>query len=114
MSRNQTPDPDAFRDFEHAGWTSNVSEYEAAFTRVTRQAVGPLLDAVDLRHGARMLDVATGPGYVAAAAAARGARALGIDFSRRWLRMPVRSTPPLSFRKGTRKQFRLRIAALTP
>ena len=34
MSSNQTPDPDAFRDFEHAGWTSNVSEYEAAFTRL--------------------------------------------------------------------------------
>ena len=74
MSSNQTPDPDAFRDFEHGGWTSNASEYEAAFARLTRQAVAPLLDAVNLRHGARLLDVATGPGYVAAAAAARGAR----------------------------------------
>ena len=81
MSINQTPDPDAFRDFEHAGWTSNVSEYEAAFARITSQAIGPLLDAVDLRRGARMLDVATGPGYVAAAAAERGARAVGVDFS---------------------------------
>ena len=74
MSSDQTPDPDAFRDFEHAGWTSNVSEYEAGFARLTRQAVAPLLDAVNLRHGARLLDVAIGPGYVAAAAAARGAR----------------------------------------
>src|SRR5260221_10308313 len=81
MSVDQTTDPDAFRDFERAGWTSNVSEYEAAFARITSQAIGPLLDAVDLRHGARMLDVATGPGYVAAAAAERGVRAVGVDFS---------------------------------
>jgi hypothetical protein len=51
MSSNQTPDPDAFRSSEHAGWTSNVSEYEAGFARLTRQAVAPLLDAVNLRHG---------------------------------------------------------------
>ena len=71
MSSDQTPDPDAFRDSEHGGWTSTVSEYDAAFTRLTRQAVAPLSDAVNLRHGARLLDVATGAGYVAAAAAAR-------------------------------------------
>jgi ubiquinone/menaquinone biosynthesis C-methylase UbiE len=81
MAIDHTLDPAAFRDFEHAGWTSNVSEYEAAFARITSQAIGPLLDAVHLRHGARLLDVATGPGYVAAAAAERGARAVGIDFS---------------------------------
>src|SRR6185437_15992454 len=80
MAIDHALDPAAFRDFEHAGWTSNVSEYEAAFARITRQAVGPLLDAVHLRRGARLLDVATGPGYVAAAAAERGAKAVGIDF----------------------------------
>ena len=63
MPSNQTPDPDAFRDFEHAGWTSNVSEYEAGFARLTRQAVAPLLDAVNLSHGDRLLDVATGPAF---------------------------------------------------
>ena len=47
-----------------------LSEYEAAFTRLTRQAVAPLLDAVNLRRRARLLDIATGPGYVAAAAGA--------------------------------------------
>ena len=100
MSSNQTPDPDAFRDFEHAGWTSNVSEYEAAFTRLTRQAVAPLLDAVNLRHGARLLDVATGPGYVAAAAAARGARALGIDFSAPMVAHARAINPAVEFQEG--------------
>lgn len=100
MSINQSPDPEAFRDFEHAGWTSNVSDYEAAFARVTSQAVGPLLDAVHLRPGARLLDVATGPGYVAAAAAARGARAVGVDFSAPMVAHARTINPGVEFQEG--------------
>ena len=100
MSIDQTPDPEAFRDFEHAGWTSNVSEYEAAFARITSQAIGPLLDAVDLRPGARMLDVATGPGYVAAAAAERGARAVGVDFSAPMVARARTIYPTVEFQEG--------------
>jgi SAM-dependent methyltransferase len=81
MPVDEAPDPNAFREFEHAGWETNVSEYEDAFARLTRQAIRPLLDAVNLRQGVRLLDIATGPGYVATAAAARGARVVGIDFS---------------------------------
>ena len=100
MSSNQTPDPDAFRDFEHAGWTSNVSEYDAAFARVTRQAVVPLLDAVNLRDGALLLDVATGPGYVAASAAARGARVVGVDFSAPMVAHARTVNPAVEFQEG--------------
>ena len=100
MSIDQALDPDAFRDFEHAGWMSNVSEYEAAFARVTSQAIGPLLDAVYLRHGARLLDVATGPGYVAAAAAERGARAVGVDFSAPMVAHARAINPTVEFQEG--------------
>ncbi len=100
MSINQSPDPEAFRDFEHAGWTSNVSEYEAAFARVTSQAIGPLLDAVGLCPGARLLDVATGPGYVAAAAAVRGARAVGVDFSAPMVAHARTINPAVEFQEG--------------
>jgi len=100
MSSNQTPDPDAFRDFEHAGWTSNVSEYDAAFARVTRQAVVPLLVAVNLRDGALLLDVATGPGYVAASAAARGARVVGVDFSAPMVAHARTVNPAVEFQEG--------------
>jgi SAM-dependent methyltransferase len=75
-------------------------KYEAAFTRLTRQAVPPLLDAVNLRHGARILDVATGPGYVAAAAAARGARALGVDFSAPMVAHARAINPAVEFQEG--------------
>jgi len=40
-----------------------------------------MLDAVGVGEGDRLLDVASGPGYVAAAAAARGATVTGVDFS---------------------------------
>ena len=81
MAIDQVVDSEEFRNFERAGWESNVSEYDAAFARLTRQAIASLLDAANVGAGTRLLDVASGPGYVAAAAAARGAHATGIDFS---------------------------------
>jgi len=100
MPINEAPDPNAFRDFEHAGWEINVSEYEDAFARLTRQAIGPLLDAVNLRQGVRLLDIATGPGYVATAAAARGARVVGIDFSGPMVARARELNPAIEFQEG--------------
>jgi len=100
MPVNEGPDPHAFRDFEHAGWESNVSEYEDAFARLTSQAIEPLLEAVALRPGIRLLDMATGPGYVAAAAAARGARAVGIDFSAPMVARARELNPAVEFQEG--------------
>ena len=77
----------AFRDFEHSGWESVVAEYDAAFGRLTTQAIEPLLDAAEARPGARLLDVASGPGYVAGAAAKRGASAVGVDLDRKSTRL---------------------------
>ncbi|TMH41607.1 MAG: SAM-dependent methyltransferase, partial [Betaproteobacteria bacterium] len=68
------PDPLAFRALEHAGWQSAARHYDEAFGSLTRQAVDPLLDSAEVRPGVRTLDVASGPGYAAAAAAARGAQ----------------------------------------
>jgi predicted methyltransferase len=72
--------PSAFRAFEHAGWESIPTRYHNAFGDLTTQAIEPLLEGVDVRRGVRVLDVATGPGYVAAAAAQRGASVVGVDF----------------------------------
>jgi 2-polyprenyl-3-methyl-5-hydroxy-6-metoxy-1,4-benzoquinol methylase len=51
------------------------------FEVLSREAVTSLLDTVNLRQGERLLDLGIGPGTVAAAAAARGARPIGVDFS---------------------------------
>ena len=73
--------PEAVRAFEHAGWQRAAASYNDTFAHATAPFVAPLLDAAGVSADKRVLDVACGPGHVAAAAAARGAVAQGLDFS---------------------------------
>jgi SAM-dependent methyltransferase len=100
-----TIDPEAFRIFEHAGWEAIPEQYHQAFGGLTTQTIGPLLDAVRVKSGTRFLDVATGPGYVAAAAAKRGATVLGIDFSSRMIEEARQLYPGIEFRQGEAEQL---------
>src|SRR5438034_11572138 len=100
MSAKNDIDVEAFHAFEQSGWESNVPEYEAAFARLTSQAIGPLLKAVRLSAGMRLLDVATGPGHVAGAAAARGASVTGIDFSAPMVARGRKLHPTVDFLEG--------------
>jgi ubiquinone/menaquinone biosynthesis C-methylase UbiE len=95
-----TPAERAFREFEHAGWQRAAAAYGPAFAGVTSQAVDPLLDAAGVGAGTSVLDVATGPGHVAAAAALRTARAVGVDFAEAMLAEARRLHPGLDFRLG--------------
>lgn len=73
--------PEAVRAFEHAGWQRAAARYNDTFAHATAPFVAPLLDAAGVSADKRVLDVACGPGHVAAAAVARGAVAQGLDFS---------------------------------
>jgi SAM-dependent methyltransferase len=73
--------PEAVRAFEHAGWQRAASSYGNSFAHATAPFVAPLLEAAEISSGQHVLDVACGPGYLAAAAAQRGATACGLDFS---------------------------------
>jgi SAM-dependent methyltransferase len=95
-----TIDPAAFRRFEHEGWQEIASRYHSGFAAVTTQSVAALLDAAQVRPGLRVLDVACGPGYVTAAAASRGAPAVGIDFSSEMIEEARGRYPGLEFREG--------------
>ena len=90
----------AFHAFEHAGWQRAAAAYPDTFGHVTAQAVEPLLDAVGAAPGVRLLDVATGPGYVAAAAARRGASAIGVDFAPAMVEYARSIHPGLDIREG--------------
>lgn len=90
----------AFHDFEQRGWQRAATHYPNTFGALTAQAVEPLLDAARVGAGTRVLDVATGPGYVAAAAARRGAHVVGIDFSPAMIDDARRRYPQVEFRAG--------------
>lgn len=74
-------DPEAVREFERVGWNRAAASYESSFASATRQFIPALLDAAGVQAGTPILDVACGPGFVTAAAAERGAKARGMDFS---------------------------------
>lgn len=100
MTLSGSIDPAAFHDFEKAGWQRAAVSYPETFGTLTVQATNPLLDAAAVGAGTRVLDVATGPGYVAGAAAARGARVLGLDFSGLMVDEAKRRYPALEFVEG--------------
>lgn len=97
--------PEAFRDFEHAGWQETATGYHQYFARLTTQAVAPLLDALAVKAGMRLLDVATGPGYAAAAAAQRGAEVVGIDFAAAQVAQARQCAPEVTFQEGDAEAF---------
>jgi SAM-dependent methyltransferase len=93
-------DPTAFHDFEQSGWQRAADHYGDAFGPLTGQAIAPLLGAIGVKPGMRLLDVASGPGYVAAAAAALGASAVGVDFSSQMVGLAARRYPGILFQEG--------------
>jgi SAM-dependent methyltransferase len=95
-----TGDPHAFHEFERSGWERASAHYDEAFGALTRQTADALLDAAEVSTGTRLLDVATGPGPIAAAAAARGAEVVGLDFSRAMIAEAQRRYPAIAFREG--------------
>jgi SAM-dependent methyltransferase len=93
-------DAEAIRGFEHAGWERAAGTYEHSFATATRPFIPALLDAADIGAGKSVLDVACGPGFVAAAAAGRGAIVRGLDFSAAMLEVAQARHPGLAFDQG--------------
>ena len=93
-------DADAFNAFEAAGWEQRAAGYEDFFGAITPRLVEPLLDAAGVGSGTRVLDVASGPGFVAAKAAERGAAVVGVDIADAMLARARRLHPELDFRHG--------------
>jgi SAM-dependent methyltransferase len=89
-----------FKQHELAGWDAKASAYGEYIAKVTRQLVDPLLRAAKVTQGTKLLDVATGPGYVAGAAKALGASSLGIDFAPSMVAMARKNYPNVEFSKG--------------
>jgi len=96
----------AFKEFEKTGWDKQAEHYNSLIGQTTLQAVEALLDAVSVRSGAKLLDVATGPGYVAAEAARRGADAIGVDISEDMAAEARRRFPGIKVEIGDAEKLR--------
>lgn len=90
----------AFKDFEKTGWDGAANPYHHHWGSLSRQSAEPMLDAARVTKGSRVLDIATGAGYIAAAAAKRGARAIGLDFSQAQVDLAKATFPEAEFRQG--------------
>jgi ubiquinone/menaquinone biosynthesis C-methylase UbiE len=96
-----------FAEHEHAGWEPRATAYDDHLGRITIEIAGPLLDAAEVVAGSRVLDVACGPGYGAGQAAARGADALGLDFSFAMVKEARRRFPAARFVQGDAQRLDL-------
>ena len=96
----KTFDPAAFRKFEHEGWNRLYAGYHHHWEHLTTQAIPHMLDATGVTAGKHVLDVASGPGYVSGASAARGAETVGLDFSAKMRNLAAENYPDLTFKRG--------------
>jgi SAM-dependent methyltransferase len=93
-------DSEAFRRFEREMHDRIATTYCDFFAGATRGMIAPLLDAARVVADTRLLDVASGPGDVAATAAARGARVSAVDLSPEMVALARRTHPALDVREG--------------
>ena len=99
MAIEKSKNPAEFLEFERAGWGKSIIAYDDAFGVVTRLTVEPTLNAANVRAGMRVLDVCCGPGMLAQGAIARGAQAVGLDFSN-VVELARKVVPTAQFQQG--------------
>jgi SAM-dependent methyltransferase len=91
-------DAERFRSFERQRHDNLAKTYRDFFTPITALAIEPLFDAIRLEGGIDLLDVATGPGSLAAEAHRLGAKTVGVDLSPGMIELATKSYPGMDFR----------------
>jgi len=94
-------DPEEVARFENETWSRCAGSYVDGFGALVGEAIGPLLDELGVQGGERVLDLGAGPGMVTAAAAGRGAAAVGIDFSPSMVEEARARHPGLEFQQAS-------------
>lgn len=87
---------DAFAGWERAAWEERALPYARSLTDLTRGAGLGVLDAAGVTAGMSLLDVATGPGVVAALAVERGARVTAVDQSEAMVALATSALPDVT------------------
>ncbi|PJK31116.1 class I SAM-dependent methyltransferase [Minwuia thermotolerans] len=100
MPIEKSNEPEAFASFEREGWERSLDGYDEEFGAISRQTVGPMLDAAEVGEGSSVLDLCCGPGMLSAGAIERGARPVGVDYSEAALARARRLVPAADLRAG--------------
>lgn len=82
-----------FDDAERRTWAGRAEAYAASFAGLCAYPVPMLLDAAEVRAGTRVLDIGTGTGTVARAAAGRGAKVTAVDAEPGMVALAARVAP---------------------
>jgi len=89
-----------FAEVERNGWNDRAGLYETTTAHATTQAIPTLLSAVQPRYGLRLLDICSGPGFAAGAAAAIGCDVTGLDFAEGMVKLAAENFPKCRFAVG--------------
>jgi SAM-dependent methyltransferase len=89
-----------FKGLEQSGWTEKAAAYDDHFAAIADQAIEPILSSIGEVAGRPLLDICCGTGNLAAAAAARGAQVMAIDFAPTMIDIARSKTGNVSFRVG--------------
>jgi SAM-dependent methyltransferase len=108
----RTVDMVDFDGFEAAGWRRQADAYDRHLAAVTTRVAEPLLDAAQVGPGRRLLDLGAGPGQVAAAGAARGAEAVGVDAAPEMVALASRRHPGIRFQRADARRLPLPDASM--
>jgi SAM-dependent methyltransferase len=87
-----------FDKSERLIWAGQGAAYAGSFAKLCAYPVSQLLDAAEVGPGARLLDVGTGPGTVAAAACVRGATVTAVDAEPTMVELAVQAAPAADVR----------------
>jgi ubiquinone/menaquinone biosynthesis C-methylase UbiE len=96
---------DDFNTFERSMWEQRATNYADSFEVLTAFTIEPLLDAVGVQTGTELLDVGTGPGFVAAAAVRRGATVTGVDVADSMVELAQARVRAGRFRRGSAEEL---------
>lgn len=86
-----------FERFEYLGWQKAAAKY-SRFSLLTQQTVGDLIEHLNIQSGDKVLDVASGPGFLASRVREVGGEPIGIDLSGEMVYQAKKNYPNIEFR----------------
>ncbi|BCL38397.1 class I SAM-dependent methyltransferase [Nostoc sp. MS1] len=99
MTSDPTP-YSAFQQFERERFSLIAQDYDQAIAATTSQVNDALLDAIKVKSGVKLLDVACGTGWLSAAAIKRQAIVTGLDYAENMVAIARERCPQGRFYQG--------------